>query len=76
MDQVAEYNQALCERVHDMRTAAGFSQSEMADQLGLRLATWKHYEYRTPLPAYLMIPVTKLLKVSVNYLLTGSRHER
>ena len=68
-DRETEYNRALCERVHALRTAAGLSQAEVADRLGVHLQAWKKYEYRSPLPAYLMVPFAKLVRVGLRQLL-------
>ena len=50
----AAFNQRFCEAVAAARIASGLTQVEMADKLGINLDAYKKYEYRSPLPSYLI----------------------
>ena len=52
-----KFNEWFCRRTRELRDKAGFDHPEdMALRLGVTPSTYKNWEYRSPLPHYL-IPV-------------------
>jgi transcriptional regulator with XRE-family HTH domain len=68
---VARANQALCERVATLRRAAGLTQAQVAEALGMPQRSYQHFENRSALPAHLIVPFADLVGVDVRELLTG-----
>lgn len=71
-----EYNQRLFERTTRARESVrpGFTQADMADLLlGDRdlQSTYSKYEYRTPLPHYLIPKFCDICRISCQWLFTG-----
>jgi transcriptional regulator with XRE-family HTH domain len=65
------FNQALMQRVGELRRHAGLTQREAAGALGLPLRTYQKFEYRSPLAPHLISPFAELVGVDERYLLTG-----
>ena len=64
------FNAKLCRRVHTLRLQAGLSQAEVARALGVGKQSYIHWEKRSPLPVYLLLPFAKLVGVDVQGVLT------
>jgi len=67
----ATFVEALCRRVHTLRNERGWTSEQMATALGVPPDRYRKYEYRSPLPAYLMEQFALIVGVDVAYLLTG-----
>lgn len=65
------YRRAITARLQLLRNAAGMSQPQMAEALGVPLDRYRKYESRTPLPAYLLEPLSVVTGFSVNFIVTG-----
>jgi DNA-binding XRE family transcriptional regulator len=63
------FNQALYQRVRELRTRAGLTQAQAAAALGIDPRTYVHFEKRSPLPAYLILPFADLVGVDLRSLL-------
>ena len=63
------FNQALYQRVRELRTQAGLTQREAAAALGIGLRTYVRFEKGSPLPAYLILPFADLVGVDLRSLL-------
>ncbi|HSR78779.1 MAG TPA: helix-turn-helix transcriptional regulator [Xanthobacteraceae bacterium] len=72
-DDAAAFNQALFQRVRDLRIAAGLTQAQVGEALGIPLRSWQHFEKRSPLPAHLIVPFADLVGVDVRSLLVDPR---
>lgn len=71
-----QFNEALCARVHRLRTQSGKTAEEMATALGIPAERYRKYEYRSPLPHYLIEPFAIILSRDVEYILTGRTTRR
>lgn len=67
------YNQAFTERVHKLREGRGWTAAQMATALDVPPDRYRKYEYRSPLPAYLMERFALIVGCDLEYLLTGTR---
>jgi DNA-binding XRE family transcriptional regulator len=67
----AAFNAAFCERVAAARRAAGLTQLQVADALGMPQRSYQHFEGRSPLPVHLIVPFADLVGIDVRELLTG-----
>jgi len=61
-----EYNQMMVKRTRLLRLRSGWSQQRIAAVLMLSGATYRNYEYRTPLPSFYQIPFCELMGVTVS----------
>lgn len=60
-------------RLREMRMKRGLTQQVMADSLGVSLRVYQNYEQGTRHPSfYTLVNISKLLKVSTDYLLGAS----
>lgn len=66
-----EFNEAFIGRVKRLREERGWTAERMAINLGIPPERYRKYEYRTPLPHYLIAPFADLVERDVEYLLTG-----
>ena len=61
---------AFGERLKQLRTSRGFSQAELAEQLGISQRMIAYYElHALKAPAHLLIPMARALEVSTDELL-------
>ncbi len=66
-----QYRKAITARLKLLRESTGKSQPEMAETLGVPLDRYRKYETRTPLPGYLIEPVSAVTGYSVTFIVTG-----
>lgn len=69
--QELEFNEALCARTHRLRNERGWTSEQMATALGIPAERYRKYEYRSPMPAYLMERFALIVGCDIPYLLTG-----
>jgi transcriptional regulator with XRE-family HTH domain len=62
------FTQDYIRRTKQAREESGYSPEEMADFLNLKFDTYLKYEYRTPLPRYLVPRFCSLCRVAVGWL--------
>lgn len=67
----AMFNEALCARTHALRNERGWTSAQMATALGVPPDRYRKYEYRSPMPAYLMERFSLIVACDLDYLLTG-----
>ena len=65
------FNEALCARVHMLRNERGWTSEQMAIALGVPPDRYRKYEYRSPLPGYLVERFAVIVGVDISYVLTG-----
>ena len=65
------FNEALCARVHRLRNERGWTSEQMATALGVPPDRYRKYEYRSPLPGYLIERFALIVGQDISYLLTG-----
>lgn len=65
------FNEALCARVHRLRNERGYTSAQMATALGCPADRYRKYEYRSPLPAYLMERFCIVAGCDLEHLITG-----
>lgn len=65
------YRRAITARLQLLRNSMGKSQPQMAEALGVPLDRYRKYETRTPLPGYLIEPLSVLTGYSVTFIVTG-----
>lgn len=70
-DREAQFNDALCARVKALREARGWKQDQMATALGIPYDRYRKYEYRTPIPHYLIEQFAEIVGRDIDYVLTG-----
>jgi hypothetical protein len=71
MSEEALFNEALCARVHRLRNERGWTSAQMATALGVPPDRYRKYEYRSPLPHYLVERFALIVGRDVEYILTG-----
>jgi hypothetical protein len=71
-----KFNDALCARVHRLREQRGWTAAQMATALGVPAERYRKYEYRSPLPHYLIERFALIVGRDVEYVLTGNRVAR
>lgn len=76
MSDEAAFNEALCARVHQLRTDRGWTAEQMATALGVPPDRYRKYEYRSPLPHYLVERFALIVGRDVEYILTGKAAPR
>lgn len=69
----ARFNDALCARVHRLRNERGWTAQQMATALGIPAERYRKYEYRSPLPHYLLEQFALIVGRDIEYVLTGKR---
>lgn len=72
----AMFNEALCARVHELRNGRGWTSQQMATALDVPPDRYRKYEYRSPLPPYLMERFALIVGCDLDYLLTGKSAAR
>jgi transcriptional regulator with XRE-family HTH domain len=70
-NEEALFNEALCARTHELRNERGWTSLQMATALNVPPDRYRKYEYRSPLPAYLMERFALIVGCDLDYLLTG-----
>lgn len=70
-NEEAMFNEALCARVHRLRNERGWTSEQMATALGIPAERYRKYEYRSPMPSYLMERFALIVGCDIPYLLTG-----
>lgn len=70
-NEEALFNDALCARVHRLRNERGWTAQQMATALGVPAERYRKYEYRSPLPHYLMERFALIVGREIEYVLTG-----
>lgn len=70
-NEEAIFNDALCARVHRLRNERGMTAMEMATVLGVPAERYRKYEYRSPLPHYLLKKFALIVGRDIEYVLTG-----
>ena len=67
----ALFNEALCARTHALRKERGWTAAQMATALAVPSDRYRKYEYRSPLPPYLMERFALIVGCDLEYLITG-----
>lgn len=75
-NEEALFNEALCARTHELRNERGWTAAQMATALGVPPDRYRKYEYRSPMPAYLMERFALIVGCDLDYLLTGKASSR
>lgn len=70
-NEEAQFNDALCARVHRLRNERGWTAQQMATALGVPADRYRKYEYRSPLPHYLVERFALIVGREIEYILTG-----
>jgi transcriptional regulator with XRE-family HTH domain len=70
-NEEARFNDALCARVHRLRNARGWTAQQMATALGVPADRYRKYEYRSPLPHYLIERFALIVGRDIDFVLTG-----
>jgi DNA-binding XRE family transcriptional regulator len=70
-NEEALFNDALCARVHRLRNERGWTAAQMATALGIPPERYRKYEYRSPLPHYLMERFALIVGRDLEYVLLG-----
>lgn len=76
MSDEAAFTEALCARVHRLRNERGWTAQQMATALGVPPDRYRKYEYRSPLPHYLIERFALIVGRDIEYVLTGNRSVR
>lgn len=71
MSEEQLFNEALCARVHRLRNERGWTSLQMATALGVPPDRYRKYEYRSPIPHYLIERFALIVGRDVEYILTG-----
>jgi transcriptional regulator with XRE-family HTH domain len=66
-----EFNEAFIKRVKRLREERGYTSEQMATALGIPAERYRKYEYRTPLPQYLIEQFAQIVDRDISYMLTG-----
>jgi transcriptional regulator with XRE-family HTH domain len=66
-----EFTEAYIARVKKLREERGWTSEQMATALGVPPDRYRKYEYRTPLPHYLVEQFAQIVDRDVSYVLTG-----
>lgn len=66
-----EFNETFIARVKRLREERGWTAEQMATALGIPAERYRKYEYRTPLPHYLIEPFALQVDRDVAFMLTG-----
>ncbi len=65
------------QRLKDLRRALDYTQEEMAHALGIRTARYSKYEVgRSEAPYEVLIKISRLTSVSIDYLVSGEEPRR
>jgi transcriptional regulator with XRE-family HTH domain len=71
VNEEAEFNERLIARVHRLRNERGWTAAQMATALGIPPERYRKYEYRSPLPHYLLERFALIVGRDVDYVLLG-----
>lgn len=71
ISEEALFNEALVARVHRLRNERGWTAQQMATALGVPPDRYRKYEYRTPLPHYLIERFALIVGRDIEYILLG-----
>jgi len=71
MSEEQAFNEALCARTHKLRNDRGWTSAQMATALGVPPDRYRKYEYRSPLPHYLIQRFALIVGREIEYILTG-----
>lgn len=71
MNDEALFNEAMIARIHRLRNERGWTAQQMATALGIPAERYRKYEYRTPLPHYLVERFALIVGRDTEYILTG-----
>lgn len=71
MSEEQLFNEALVARVHRLRNERGWTAEQMATALGVPPDRYRKYEYRSPLPHYLLERFALIVGRDIDYVLTG-----
>lgn len=71
VSEEALFNEQFIARVHRLRNDRGYTAAQMATALGVPAERYRKYEYRTPLPHYLIERFALIVGRDIEYLLTG-----
>lgn len=66
-----QFNEKLIARTHRLRNERGWTAEQMATALGIPAERYRKYEYRTPLPHYLLERFALQVGRDIEYLLLG-----
>lgn len=70
------FNNALCARVRKWREEMNWTAAQMATALGVPAERYRKYEYRSPLPPYLMERFCLITDSTLEELITGKQRRR
>jgi transcriptional regulator with XRE-family HTH domain len=70
-NEQAKFNDSLCARVHRLREDRGWTSEQMATALGVPPDRYRKWEYRSPMPHYLLERFALIVGRDVEYVLTG-----
>ena len=70
-NEEAAFNEQFIKRIHRLRNERGWTAEQMAISLGIPPERYRKYEYRTPLPHYLLERFALQVGRDVEYLLYG-----
>lgn len=70
------FNNAYCARVKSLREERGWTAEQMATALGIPADRYRKYEYRSPLPCYLVERFALIVGRDVSYVITGKSEAR
>lgn len=66
-----QFNEALVARTHRLRNERGWTAEQMATALGVPAERYRKYEYRTPMPHYLIERFALIVGRDIEYILLG-----
>ena len=70
-NEEAAFNEALVARTHRLRNDKNCTSEQMAIALGVPVERYRKYEYRSPLPHYLIERFALICDRDIQYILTG-----
>lgn len=70
-NEQARFNDQLCARVHRLRNERGWTAEQMATALGVPPERYRKWEYRSPIPHYLIERFALIVGRDIEYVLTG-----
>ena len=70
-NEEAAFNEQFIKRIHRLRNERGWTADQMAIALGVPPDRYRKYEYRTPLPHYLLERFALQVGRDIEYLLYG-----
>jgi transcriptional regulator with XRE-family HTH domain len=71
MNDEALFNEQFIARIHRLRNERGWTAAQMATALGVPPDRYRKYEYRTPLPHYLLERFAVIVGRDIEYLISG-----